>query len=234
MEKGKHHTQETKDKMSKSQLGKKLSEKHRYNLSKAKIGINKGKHLSPNTEIKKGQHISSKTEYKKGTIPWNKDIKIDRNKYKKMGHFSKHSDKTKEIFSKIHKGQKAWNIGLKGYKNKGTFTVERRKEIIVPKKDTSIEVKIQNYLKELNIEFLTHRYMNIEHGYQCDILIPSINLVIECFGDYWHNYPNGNSVDITRGIELRKAGYKVLVFWEREIRAMQLSDLKNKLGEMSI
>lgn len=32
----------------------------------------KGKHYSPNTEIKKGQHISSNTEFKKGQISWSK------------------------------------------------------------------------------------------------------------------------------------------------------------------
>jgi len=65
-----------------------------------------------------------------------------------------------------------------------------RAKQISPVKDTSIEVKIQNFLKELGIEFFTHKYMKIEHGYQCDILIPSKSLVIECDGDYWHNLPN--------------------------------------------
>ena len=57
---------------------------------------------------------------------------------------------------------------------------EARKKQICPVKDTSIEIKIQNFLKQLNMEFYTHQYINIKHGYQYDILIPSMNLIIEC------------------------------------------------------
>ena len=66
---------------------------------------------------------------------------------------------------------------------------EMRSKLVLPLQDSSIEVRLQNFLKELQIEFFTHQYMHIEHGYQCDILIPSKNLIIECFGDYWHKYP---------------------------------------------
>lgn len=106
---------------------------------------------------------------------------------------------------------------------------ELRKYAIFPKKDSSIEIKIQNFLKQLNIEFFTHQYMHIEHGYQCDILIPSMNLIIEAFGTYWHKYPIGKEVDTLRCQELREKGYRVLVFWEKEIKSMELSDLKNEL-----
>ncbi|GAI23509.1 unnamed protein product, partial [marine sediment metagenome] len=61
---------------------------------------------------------------------------------------------------------------------------------IFPFKDSSQEVKIQNFLKTLGIEFFTHQYMKqIEHSYQCDILIPSMNLIIECDGDFIHCNP---------------------------------------------
>lgn len=98
-----------------------------------------------------------------------------------------------------------------------------------PVKDTSIEIKIQNYLKQLNIEFFTHQYMHIEHGYQCDILIPSMNLVIECDGTYWHKYPVGRDIDHIRTKELLEKGFKVLRLWEFEINAMTIEDLKEKL-----
>ena len=76
--------------------------------------------------------------------------------------------------------------------------------------------------------------MDIEHGYQCDILVPSKKLVIECFGTYWHNYPLGREIDLLRINELRDKGWRVLVFWENEIKAMELSDLKTKLTQMEI
>ena len=106
---------------------------------------------------------------------------------------------------------------------------QNRAKQILPKKDTSIEVKIQEFLKQLGIEFFTHQYMKIEHGYQCDILIPSMNLVIECDGDYWHKYPVGNEIDHVRTSELINKGFKVLRLWEFEIKKMELNDFKNKL-----
>lgn len=141
----------------------------------------------------------------KGYTPWNKGktglIKGDKNPF----YGKKHSEKTIDLIK------------------------QARAKQITPTKDTSIEVKIQNFLKQLGIEFFTHQYIKIEHGYQCDIFIPSRNLVIECFGDYWHKIPYGNPLDSVRCRELREAGYRVLVLWEREIKVIELNDLKNKL-----
>ena len=106
-----------------------------------------------------------------------------------------------------------------------------RAKRIIPTKDTSIEVKIQNFLKQLEIEFFTHQYMKIEHGYQCDILIPSKNLVIECDGDYWHKYPIGNDVDHIRTKELIEKGFKVLRLWESEINKIDLNEFEEKINE---
>ena len=108
---------------------------------------------------------------------------------------------------------------------------ERMKYIIRPTKDTSIEVKIQNFLKKLGIEFFTHQYIKIEHGYQCDILIPSMNMVIETDGDYWHKYPIGNDLDHIRTKELLEKGFKVLRLWECEIIPMDLNKFKLRLYE---
>lgn len=107
---------------------------------------------------------------------------------------------------------------------------ETRKNQIIPKYDTSIEVKIQNFLKQLNIDFFTHQYIKeIEHGYQCDILIPSMNLVIECDGNYWHKYPVGKDLDHIRTKELIEKGFKVLRLWEFEIKEMTIDRFKQKL-----
>ncbi len=131
-------------------------------------------------------------------------------------------------------------------KMRDSYTDERRKItgertrrlikegiIVTPKKDTSIEVKIQNFLKQLGIEFFTHQYMKeIEHGYQCDILIPSMNIVIEADGDYWHKYPIGNDIDHVRTKELIEKGFKVLRLWEHDIRSMKINKFKERLNEI--
>lgn len=101
---------------------------------------------------------------------------------------------------------------------------------IIPSKDTSIEVKIQNFLKQLEMEFVTHQYIKeIQHGYQCDILIPSLNLIIECDGDYWHHYPEGKEIDRIRTQELIDRGFKVMRLWEQEIKKMTLQKFKEEI-----
>lgn len=109
-----------------------------------------------------------------------------------------------------------------------------RRHQVFPVKDTTIEIKMQNMLKSLNIEFATHRYIKeIKHGYQCDIFIPVQNgiakkTIIECFGEYWHDYPVGREIDKIRCKELREQGWRVLIFWGDEIHAMEEEDLYNK------
>jgi len=111
------------------------------------------------------------------------------------------------------------------------FARERRAKQIFPLKDSSIEVKIQSFLKQLNIEFFTPQYIHIEHSYQCDILIPSLNLVIECDCDYWHKYPIGTEIDYIRTSELLQKGFKVLRLWEFEINKMSINDFVRRLNK---
>lgn len=121
---------------------------------------------------------------------------------------------------------------------------EKRAHRIYPFKDTSIELKIQTYLKILGIEFITHFYVKgIEHGYQCDIFIPSIKTIIECDGDYWHGNPSifapdqlnerqkrQKFDDDLRNKELISKGYKLIRLWEKDIKIMDV----NKFNELLI
>lgn len=99
----------------------------------------------------------------------------------------------------------------------------------LPVKDTVIELKIQNFLNQLELSFLTHQQINIKHDYQCNIFIPSLNTVIECDGTYWHKYPEGREIDRTRTEEMIKEGFKVLRLWEKEIKSMNLIEFKKVL-----
>lgn len=186
----------------------------------------------------------------KGYIPWNKNKKMDDNSKikislslkklysegkrvsefkKKKYHGMKQSEQTKKKLSIIHKGRHyskrtEWKV------NDGIIKKLRAKQVL-PTKDTKIEIKIQNFLKEMNIEFFTHQYIKIEHGYQCDIFIPSFNLVIECDGDYWHSYPTGREIDFLRTKELIEKGFKVLRLWEFEINDLTIEKFKIKLED---
>jgi len=199
----------------------------------------------------KGSHV--KTEFKKGHIPWHKNKKIDINKHTNYGMNKKdHTEKTikkirkaaKKIWQNLryrkkqilsHKNYKPTFGGkhFDGHKQRSKKTIDKIKQArakqILPKYDTKIEVKIQNFLKKIGIEFFTHQYIKIEHGYQCDIFIPLMNLVIECDGDYWHSYPTGTEIDHIRTKELIEKGFKVLRLWEFEIKEMDLNDFKDRI-----
>jgi G:T-mismatch repair DNA endonuclease (very short patch repair protein) len=130
----------------------------------------------------------------------------------------------------------------------GHFTEEfrqkcilRRRNQIFPMNDTKIEIKIQDYIKQLGVEFFTHQYMKIQHDYQTDIFIPIHNLIIECDGDYWHGninkYPKLQQwqldqieEDRIRTKELQDKGFNVWRIWEHEINKMSLNDFKIKLN----
>jgi very-short-patch-repair endonuclease len=219
--------------------GRKLTEEHRNKLSlarKGKTSNRKGIAMSEEQKIKlslalKGRKKSDETR-------------------RRMSIGSKGKPKSEEHKRKIglvHKGQKSYWKGKhlsEETKKKisltkhSRYTKERlseigkfaRKNLVMPKQDTSIEIKLQNFLKELNIEYYPHQYIKeIEHGYQCDIWIPSLNLIIEADGDYWHNYPFGNDIDHIRTKEMEAVGFNVLRLWEHEIKVMDLISFKEKL-----
>ncbi len=131
--------------------------------------------------------------------------------------------------SKAKLGNK-YNLGNKHTEESIKKIKEARAKQILQIKETSIEIKIKDFLKQLGIDFFTHQYMKeIEHSYQCDILIPSMNLVIECDGDYWHKYPIGLEKDHIRTKELIEKGFKVLRLWEYEIRVMKIEEFKGRI-----
>ncbi|KKN09622.1 hypothetical protein LCGC14_1044770 [marine sediment metagenome] len=186
--------------------GRKLSEKTKMKMSVAKRKRIKELGYMNSQETRKKLSEIMKNKWANGEV-----TEKQRNNIKEYG--------IKTQFKKDHQVPKKWREAVK----------ENRAKQIFPKTDSSIEVKIQNYLKELKIEFFTHQYIKIKHGYQCDILIPSMNLVIECDGNYWHKFPMGLERDHIRTKELIEKGFKVLRLWESEIKTMKLNDFKRRL-----
>jgi len=206
---------------------KRTEEQNKKTSDSMKLGYKEGRIKSPS----------------KGKTPWNKDKKISEETRKKMipiwkenairGHF--------QDLKKVSEGLKRY------YKENPERLIrqrkllkELRKNTIIPKKDTSIEVKIQNFLTELHLEFYAHKYLDIKHGYQCDVYIPkqetegviiTKKTIIECDGCYFHNCPickpkireytlKQVERDKIRTKELQEKGYKVIRLWEHEIKKM--------------
>ncbi len=210
MEKGKTHTEEAKRKIRLARAKQVMTVESNRKRSQTQ----KGRTFSKESKQKMRDHALKRFVDKKNHPNYGK--KCSEEIKNKMS--LKFKGKTLE---QLHNKEKVEQI-----RNK---IKQARAKQIFPLKDSSIEVKIQNFLKELNIEFFTHQYINIKHAYQCDILIPSKNLVIECDGDYWHHYPIGREIDHVRTQELINQGFKVLRLWEFEIKDMKMADFQKRI-----
>lgn len=93
------------------------------------------------------------------------------------------------------------------------------------KKQTAPEKELSKMLKGLKIEFRTQE---IIHGKVYDFFIPSINLVVEVDGDYWHGYGLEHSElnemqkrsarnDAEKDVIAKGLGYGIVRFWEHDI-----------------
>lgn len=210
-----------KQKQRKAKIGIRFSEEHKRKLSLSK----KGKSYEEIYGKEKGLRLREERKISRLGYKVPKEIK-DKIRNSEKG--KQVSFETRARLSVNHKG--GHPFGYKVSEKVRKTLKEYREKHIFPKYDTSIEVKIQNFLKQIGVPFFTHQYMReINHSYQCDILIPSMNMVIECDGDYWHNYPLGKNIDKVRTAELLEKGFKVLRLWEREIKFMDLKTFKGIL-----
>lgn len=93
------------------------------------------------------------------------------------------------------------------------------------KKSTSIEKKLYEELKKRGLLFETQKLIN--GRFLVDAYIPSLNLIIEADGDYWHNLERVQKKDKAENAYLTKCGYKLLRLSEREIND---GSFKNRLN----
>jgi len=83
------------------------------------------------------------------------------------------------------------------------------------KKDTSIELAIEDELKKQNIPYL--KQCPIEGIALVDFLLPN-KIIIQCDGDYWHSFQKAKDKDANQDLLLNFKGYKVYRFTGTEIR----------------
>lgn len=191
-----------------------------------------------NPKAKKKQSKRAIEYFKNNPKAKEKNNKRMKEYWKNLENRKKQSKRTTKYFKNPRTREKQSKKRKEYFKNhpKAKERIkERRAKQILPIKDTKIEIKIQDLLKQLCYDFFTHQHMKeIEHSYQCDILIPALNLVIECDGDYWHKYPVGREIDHIRTKELIEKGFKVLRLWEREIKVMDIDKFKERIEKLEI
>ncbi len=201
-------------------------------FKKGQIPWNKGLTKETDRRIRKYGIAGSKTKkelFKKGLL-----ISPMKNKTHSKKVREKISEKTKkavnnpEIKKKLIKSL-IGNKRAKGHKVSKKNKIRQRKLRLTqkfPRKDTKIEVIMQNKLKTKKILFETHKPIIC---CQPDIFIQP-NLCIFCDGDWWHGNPliynqkNLHSIqlrnkmyDLRNNKFLKKRGYNVIRLWESDI-----------------
>lgn len=187
-DKGKTRSDYVKKRLREVHLGTKLSEE-----TKRKISIaNKGKKLSKEHRIKIG--------------------KANKGKTRSTESLKRMSDGQKKTY---RDGRIVWNKGRK-------LNGEERKKILVAlqkhrllKQPTSIENIVYKELQSKGIYFERQKLIN--DRFLVDAYIPSLNLIIEVDGNYWHNLDRVKRKDKAENAYLKKCGYNLLRLSEKEI-----------------
>lgn len=85
-------------------------------------------------------------------------------------------------------------------------------------KPSSIEIKLAKQLDEIGIKYIQQKHIsNGTRNFYLDFYIPSLRLVIECNGDYWHNLPDKKQRDKELKEYVESTGRKIIFIWEHEI-----------------
>lgn len=171
--------------------------------------------------IQKGERISPETEFKKGYMPWIKGRHHSIETREKMSvagrgkskprsvehqmKLAKHCDKCGCFISQTGNHRCSPNWWLKGLLKQKTM-----------KEPTSIEKKVYEELKARGLLFEKQKLIN--GRFLVDAYIPSLNLVIEADGNYWHSLEKVKKRDKTKNAYLTKCGYKLLRLSETEIK----------------
>lgn len=159
-------------------------------------------------------------QFKKGFTPWNKGNHI----YLGGKRFEKGNKKSPKAYSfkkgnKVNLGRPSGNRGkklsgilLEKVKQNGLKGLLKQQTM---KEPTSIEKKVYEELKVRGILFEKQRLINGK--FLVDAYIPSLNLVIEADGDYWHSLDRVKKRDKAKNAYLTKCGYNLLRLTETEI-----------------
>lgn len=87
---------------------------------------------------------------------------------------------------------------------------------------TSIEKAVYDYLVLKEIVFEKQKIINGK--FSVDAYIPSLNLVIECDGFYWHGLAKNIKRDRAKNAYLKKCGFNMIRLTEQEIKSGEFKE----------
>lgn len=177
----------------------------------------KGKLFRHTAETKKKMSLSHKGKIKGPHSTATKE-KLSKSKIGKPINLT---DESKKI--KTDKQKEKWRTRKENTEEFAAYISQlslRRKEYIlsndmsVPKKGkkTSLEKRFESFLVENKIEYCFQYFLN---GKYYDFFLPSLNLLVEVDGEYWHRLPAAIKNDIEKHIIAKESGNKILRLTEK-------------------
>lgn len=250
--KGKHHTEEYKQKSSERMKGKYSGEKNPM------FGKNIKDYMSDEAYEQWKKNISKSVSGEKNPM-FGKNIKdymsdeaydLWKQHIKENGYHSKSKEEQEILSKKMSDGQCALRNSNPEYykmiKSKGGKVTMSKPQSY---EKSSIEVIVENWLIEHNVDFEYSPIMGSDGKiYQYDFIIHKKRILIEVQGDYWHGNPNlfneiGDNEkrklnDIQKknikrdGCKLKFAhehNFEVIYIWEEDIKNGDFSKLDKLL-----
>ena len=148
-----------------------------------------------------------------------------------MGHpnyLFKHSEETKKKISENnarHWLGRGEEFDSEEMRRRGFLGVIKQQDMNGP---TSIEKKVYDELKARGILFEKQKLINGK--FLVDAYIPSLNLVIEADGNYWHSLDRVKKRDKSKNAYLTKCGFNLLRLTETEIMSNYFKTKFNRKG----
>jgi len=156
--------------------------------------------------------------FKKGHVGYFKDKYFSERHRKNLGRALKGNTNGVKNLRPFLKGNIPWNKDKPSnkprefYQKIGSLGLKKQAAMKGP---TSIEKKVYDELKKRGILFETQKLINGK--FVVDAYIPSLNLVIECDGVYWHSLPVNIKRDKSKNAYLKKCGFNMLRLTGSEI-----------------
>ena len=86
-------------------------------------------------------------------------------------------------------------------------------------KPSSIEIEVKRQLDMIGVKYVQQKRVNDgERNYFLDFYIPSLRLVVEVNGDYWHSFPDRINRDKMLEKYVKSTGRNIIFIWEHEIK----------------
>jgi DNA mismatch endonuclease (patch repair protein) len=139
------------------------------------------------------------------------------------------TEESRRKCSESHKGMIPWLKGKHHTEKAKKLLSKSRLFVVVPSKDTSIEIKIQKELTQRGLCYVKHYPVK---G-QPDIAFPDQKIAIFLDGDYWHSLEKAKKHDPEVNAFLKEQGWNVLRYTEKLIKSNSqaiVDEIENELS----